>query len=214
MPMYITKFCAKLQLFLRNKENFCNFVHMNMDKRQLRKHIAALKASHTPSSLRQESERIIEHILTMQRVMQADCILLYWSLPDEVYTHELIDALASKGKTVILPKVCGETELSLHPYTSRTDLQRGAFGIMEPRTPALTAEEAEALLTSDSVGIIPGVAFSNDGYRLGRGKGYYDRLLASYPTLYKIGLCYDFQMVQSIPHDEHDIRMDEVVWQA
>ena len=61
------------------------------------------------------------------------------------------------------------------------------------------------------VAIIPGMSFDNDGNRLGRGKGYYDRLLAKIPQTYKIGMCFDFQKVEEVPTEETDIRMDEVL---
>lgn len=184
---------------------------MIVEKRQIRKHIAALKAGYTASRLRQMSEAVTGQVLANQRVMQADSILLYWSLPDEVCTHELTDSLAAQGKTILLPKVCGEHDLSLHLYTGSGDMRRGAFGIMEPCTAALSSSEVQALLCTGSVGIIPGVAFSSDGCRLGRGKGYYDRLLALCPSMYKIGICFGFQMMPSIPCDTFDVRMDEMI---
>ena len=63
---------------------------------------------------------------------------------------------------------------------------------------------------SIDIAIIPGLAFTQDGKRLGRGKGYYDRLLAQMPSVYKMGLCFPFQLVQDIPMNENDILMDEV----
>ena len=59
--------------------------------------------------------------------------------------------------------------------------------------------------------IIPGIAFDRKGHRLGRGKGYYDRFLADTPYIYKIGVCFDFQKVDHVPHSAHDVRMDEVL---
>ena len=64
---------------------------------------------------------------------------------------------------------------------------------------------------SIDVAIIPGMAFDAGGNRLGRGKGYYDRLLARIPDVYKIGICFDFQKVESVPADINDIKMDEVI---
>ena len=70
------------------------------------------------------------------------------------------------------------------------------------------------LITADEhldVVLIPGVAFDAAGHRLGRGRGYYDRFLAAYPYIYKIGVCFDFQKVAEVPTDEHDMLVDEVI---
>lgn len=184
-----------------------------IDKKQLRKHISELKKRYTPAELHQMSAPIVNGLLANEKVCLAKTILLYWSLPDEVYTHDMVRSLAKEGHTVLLPKVQADNKLTLHRYTNDTDMQRGAYGIMEPVTPALTANEYELLLDSDSVSIIPGVAFSIDGHRLGRGKGYYDRLLSQLTSTYKIGLCFDFQILQDIPYDSHDICMD-MIWQT
>ena len=66
--------------------------------------------------------------------------------------------------------------------------------------------------TDIDLAVIPGVAFDKDGNRMGRGKGYYDRLLPKLGNTYKIGICLPFQLVEKIPTDEHDVRMDEVLF--
>ena len=182
-----------------------------MEKKKLRKQIAELKKEHGHIQLRNMSEPLVNSLLKNERICSADTILLYWSLHDEVYTHNMVRKLALDGHTVLLPKVQEDNELTLHRYTSDYDLLCGAYGIMEPATPALTETECATLLDDCSVGIIPGVAFSKDGHRLGRGKGYYDRLLSRLPGIYKIGLCFDFQIIEDIPHNAHDICMD-MVW--
>ena len=91
--------------------------------------------------------------------------------------------------------------------TSPADLAIGAYGIEEP-TGALFTDYA----TIDLV-IVPGVAFDRDGNRLGRGKGYYDRLLPRIPSAYKVGICFPFQIVEEVPAEPFDIRMDEIITQ-
>ena len=90
-------------------------------------------------------------------------------------------------------------------YSGKADLQEGAFGIMEPCGELFTDYEAI------DVAIIPGMAFDRHGNRLGRGKGYYDRFLPLLPTrVFKIGVCFPFQLLDDIPMEEHDIKMDVV----
>ena len=103
-----------------------------------------------------------------------------------------------------MPVVIGD-DLELRVYTSPADLAIGAYGIEEP-TGALFTDYA----TIDLV-IVPGVAFDRDGNRLGRGKGYYDRLLPRIPSAYKVGICFPFQIVEEVPAEPFDIRMDEIM---
>ena len=136
---------------------------------------------------------------------QAHTILLYYSLPDEVQTHEFVERW-SREKQIILPVVKGD-ELELRQYTGPQDLQKGSFGIEEP-TGELYDTPEQIELT-----IVPGVSFDRNGNRLGRGKGYYDRLLPRIPSAYKAGICFPFQLVEEVPAEPFDIRMDEIITQ-
>ena len=132
--------------------------------------------------------------------------MLYYSLPDEVDTHTLVDSLLMSGKHILLPRVTGEGTMELRRYTGPSDLAQGAYNIMEP-----TGEVFDNYTDID-LAVIPGVAFDKDGNRMGRGKGYYDRLLPKLANTYKIGICLPFQLVEKIPTDKHDVRMDEVLF--
>ena len=96
---------------------------------------------------------------------------MYCSLPDEVATHEVLDTLVAMGKTVLLPVVTGETTMQLCIYRDSTDLEAGAYNILEP-----TGEPFDRLREID-VAVVPGMAFDSCCNRMGRGKGYYDRFL-------------------------------------
>ena len=95
--------------------------------------------------------------------------------------------------------------MELRRYTGTSSLQPGAYGIMEP-----VGERFTDYATID-IAVVPGMAFDAQGHRLGRGKGYYDRFLAKVPDVYKIGLCFSWQMVDEVPSEANDIMMDEVV---
>lgn len=165
-----------------------------------------LKKQHTPKELSALSQKAIDSLL--KRIHQEEncqTVLLYHSLPDEVETHQLIQALAAEGKKVLLPTIAG-TELELHEYTCGDSLSTSnLFGIKESQGPLFTS------YPQIDLAIIPGVAFTRQGDRLGRGKGFYDRLL---PQLHcpLIGLAFPFQIIDSIPCEPHDIRMTEVIY--
>lgn len=174
-----------------------------MRKDELRSHITQTKRQFSRQKLAELSLTVIERLHPL--LADATTILIYHPLPDEVDTTQLIDQLILEGKRVLLPRVTGPTTMELREYCGSNSLQSGAFGIMEPTGKLFTDYE------QIQVAVVPGVAFDNSGYRLGRGRGYYDRLLANKPYIYKIGVCFDFQKVETVPHDAHDIRMDIVV---
>lgn len=176
-----------------------------MQKSQIRQHIRMLKGMFTEQQLKESSEAIIQRLLACPAIHRAKTILMYYSLSDEVDTHHVLDLLVEKGKTVLLPAVLNDTDIELRRYTSPADLQGGFFDIMEPIGEVFTHEE------EIEVAVVPGMGFDGRGNRLGRGKGYYDRLLARLPHTYKIGVCFDFQKMPGIPADEHDIRMDVII---
>ena len=176
-----------------------------MTKKELRQLIRERKKQHTTDQLHTYSQHI-KHYLLERIAKEENChiILLYHSLPDEVCTHDLIQTLYGQGYTVLLPSVVGN-ELALHIYEGEDAMNAGAsFGIQESNGTLFTD------LASIDLAIIPGMAFTPQGDRLGRGKGFYDRLL---PQLHcpLIGLAFPFQLLPSIPTEPHDIRMTEVI---
>jgi len=210
-----------------------------MLKAELRQQIRTLKRQFTPQQLEELSLPVIARLRPL--LAQAATVFAYYSLPDEVSTHRLVDELVAEGKTVLLPKVTGPGTMAWHRYTSRADLVRGAYGIEEP-DPDYGIEEpnsdlVDGLLASsntqfsivrssfarllpkgrkncqfqNAVILVPGLAFDSSGRRLGRGRGYYDRFLAAHPDIYKIGVCFDFQKVQEVPVDAYDVAVDVVV---
>jgi len=175
-----------------------------MTKQILRAQIRTAKCQHSPAQLAAFSKTLCDNILSMTAFQSAHTLLLYSPLPDEVDVFTLIDNAFSNGKCVLLPKVVGD-DLELHIYKGVESLERGAFGILEP------TEDVYSDYDNVDVAIIPGMAFDRHGNRLGRGKGYYDRLLPRLKNAYKIGVCFPFQYFDEIPSEEHDVKMDCVV---
>lgn len=170
-----------------------------MTKQELRQYIRTLKKQYLTG------EQSPCEVLLLEKLHLYKVIMLYSALPDEVPTQTLMAALVAQGKTVLLPRVINEKDMELRRYTGPQDLKAGAYGIMEPTGERFTDHEAI------DVAIVPGMAFDTEGHRLGRGKGYYDRFLSHVPYLYKIGLCFSWQIVDCVPCDEHDIVMDEII---
>jgi len=176
-----------------------------MLKSDLRLLVRQRKRQFTQHQLCELSLPIIDRVRNL--LSDAKTVVAYYSLEDEVDTHGLIDELLAEGKTVFLPKVVSDYEMVLCKYTGTESLQKGAFGIMEPIGDEMT------IGTNIDVVLVPGMAFDEKGHRLGRGKGYYDRFLSTLPEPHPhlIGVCFDFQKVDSVPTEACDIPVDLVV---
>lgn len=164
------------------------------------------KKEFSPEQLQAFSAAIIKKLERHPVFLHARTILLYHSLPDEVCTHPLLQRWAGK-KLILLPFIKGPGELELRPYDKGTEMQKNEYGIAEPTGTAFTSYE------KIDVAIIPGMAFNNKGQRLGRGKGFYDRLLHKLKSLHvhTIGICFDFQKTDFIPTESHDVSVNEVL---
>lgn len=175
---------------------------MKARKKQLRKLIVEKRTALSAATLKAWSDEIMERLEQHPAFRAAHTVLLYHSMSDEVDTRAFIEKW-SASKQILLP-VVKEEELELRLYDPKNGFTAGTYGIMEPiGEPFVQHSEID-------LAIIPGVAFDTFGHRLGRGKGYYDRLL---PLLqaYKIGICFPFQLLNEVPVEAFDVLMDEAI---
>lgn len=149
---------------------------------------------------------VCNQIIESQEWKLANDVLLYSALPDEISLSALQEDALANGKTVWLPVVDGES-MRIHQYIKGKTQVGSRFMIEEPtaETPELKPEEYEQI----HLAVIPGRAFSMEGDRLGRGKGYYDRFLAKYNGQ-TFGAAFDCQMYEIVPTDEWDKKLDKV----
>ena len=177
------------------------------EKANIRREIRALVAQMTEADKLSQSLCICEQVKAMGEWQSADDVLLYAALPDEVSLSALISEALASGKRVWLPVVDGD-DLRIRQYKEGMTEVSAGFQIEEP-----TADAPE-LLPSDysqlSLAIIPGRAFTPDGTRLGRGKGYYDRFLAHYAGT-TIGVAFSCQIFSSLPIDPWDRPLNKVI---
>ncbi len=161
----------------------------------------------SPDKGNQFANEIFSAIESSEIFACASTIALYHSLSDELPTLEVMQRWGS-DKRIVLPRVGCDCAMEFYEC-SEASLAQGAYGILEPQgeTP-FSAADIDLI-------IVPGVAFTLSGGRLGRGKGYYDRYL-SRPDFrgFKIGVCYPHQIVDSLPVEEHDVLMDLVCFQC
>lgn len=182
--------------YLFEKEN-----NVVSEKELIREKIRKKKQQLSDKDKEIEAANVFEKIEALPEFINAHNIMIYWSMPDELPTHDFIIRW-SKKKTMLLPVVKGE-DMLIKPFSTKEELKQGSLGIWEPDT------QKEYLNSIDLV-IVPGVAFDRNKSRLGRGKGYYDRYFIN-KRIVKIGVCFDFQLLESIPVDSFDIKMDKVI---
>ena len=168
----------------------------------MRQKIKSLKEKLTVQERLDAANAVFSKLQQADVFLRADNILLYHSLPDELSTAALIDYWHLR-KRIFLPRVCG-LELEILPYNGN-NLKRGAYNIKEPQ-----GDNLYKISDIDLI-IVPAIAFDHNCNRIGRGKGYYDRLLSDL-TAVKIGIGYDFQLIEEdIAVEPHDICLDMVI---
>lgn len=173
-----------------------------LDKPSLRRMVGQLKKLLTDSDKRRQADSVFAQIEQLQQFKAATDIAVYWSLDDEIDTHRFIEKWFNR-KRLWLPVVVGD-DLIFRQYTGIGNMRKGAFGILEPTGRQLDNVAQIGLI------IVPGVAFDLQNNRMGRGRGFYDRLLANSRAC-KIGTAYSCQIFSQIPTEETDIPMDLVV---
>lgn len=170
-------------------------------KQELRQIVRNLKKVITFDEKKTRSAEIWRRALEINYIKEAKAMLLYWSMDDEVYTHDIVLKLA-ETKTVLLPVVDGD-DLRIKQFRGLDNMRAGEqFGIGEP-----TGDEYTGTI---NVIVVPGVAFDRHCNRMGRGRGFYDRLLKTCDAV-KIGVAFDFQLFCTIPTEPFDVKMDCVV---
>lgn len=207
---------AKIAIVCRITINGFGFLVERTDfktKKKLRHAMKRLNLLLPAEQKRVAAERIFADIEALPAFREARCVACFCALPDEPPTEAVLRRW-SLERRVVVPRVEGDT---MQFYDYRPDaMTRGAFGIVEPMVPdaakafggsvcAVCPPEAIDLL------VVPGVAFTREGARLGRGKGYYDRYLAQDEVdAYCVGVCFAHQLVDELPVEPHDRAMDAI----
>jgi 5-formyltetrahydrofolate cyclo-ligase len=177
-------------------------------KRALRSELIALRARLTQEERQVASRRIAERVADLPGFREARTVALYSPLGTEVDAIELARRLLGRARAVFPRSVPGERRL-VFARCDVGELVRGPLGAREPPAdaPEIDLEEIDCV-------VMPGVAFSLDGLRLGRGGGYYDATLRAMPQAMRVGVAFDVQLVPSLPREAHDAPLDAIVTEA
>lgn len=176
-----------------------------MTKKELREAMKSRNLAMTGDQRREASRRIFEQVEASEAFTVARCVAVFCSLPDEPDTRDALERWA-RTRRVVVPRVEGE-QIHFYDYLPQ-ELATGAFGIAEPNAGAMLCDPVQIDLV-----VVPGTAFTANGMRLGRGKGFYDRYLSQHGMrAAKAGVCYAHQVVAELPSEPHDVAMEAVYW--
>ena len=176
-----------------------------MDKKALRAQIRGLKRAMTEEQIVTKSERLGELFAQSQLYKNAQTIYGYLPYNQEVRTVAMLEQAIRDGKRVAVPKCYGDTMKFIY-MDDLSKVESGYAGIPEPIADDPVADDKTALV------LMPGMAFTEKGDRMGYGGGFYDKFLAAEPEHPTLALCYDFQMVDHLETEEFDIPVDKVLW--
>lgn len=158
---------------------------------------------HDEQKIQERTKHLIQQILLSDEYQKAKNILLYYPLEDEFDLIPLV--YAGKSKNWFLPRAIGDGLMLLLQFKSADELLHGRYGIMVPPATNKLIDKSELDLI-----IVPGMMFDRKGYRLGRGGGYYDRLLAD-SSATSIGVCFNELLIDYLPREKHDCPVDKVL---
>ena len=169
-------------------------------KKQMRSSCKEMRRSMDKAVKANLDKKIQNKLLNLFLVREADIVLTYVSTDIEVKTLDFINTLLAQGKRVAVPKCLDDKGgMDFFIINSLEELESGFYGVQEP-----VIENCEkAMVTETSVCIVPAFLFDEKGFRLGYGKGYYDRFLSSFPGK-TIGICYEENIRNSLMHGKYD----------
>lgn len=176
------------------------------EKNELRKKYLQQRKSLDQSEVIEKSKQIVSLLTTLQQIKEAQCICGYSAIFGEPNLHNFYESWLNMGRSLSFMKTDHETMLP-HLISSLNELVKSEhLGIHEPHD---NTEKIENFAHIDVI-LVPGVVFDCFGHRIGFGKGYYDKFLKK-TTATRIGIAYDFQVINQVPRDDHDCKLDYLV---
>jgi len=187
--------------------------HTAVEKNQLRRYILRLRDRQSPMEIEEKSGDITDQVLFLHEYVRARGIACYINKDSEVDTRPLIRRALDQGKRVLVPVVKkGDIELFFSEIKGLgTELAPGTFNILEPKPEFLHSQSLDLV----DVLFVPGIVWDKEGYRLGWGRGYFDRVLKNLPPhVRSVGLSFNMQLVNRVPRDQFDLPVDMVVTES
>jgi len=174
----------------------------------IRKELIEKRKKMSKKEVLEKSKQIKKTLFEIDEFKKASTILFYISHGNEVYTHDMVKECLSNSRNIVVPVTDIENrKLIISKLKRWGDLDRGAYGILEPKKDKI---DDVSIFDIDLI-IIPGVGFDEHGCRMGHGVGYYDDLLKDSSNALNVALAFESQIVNAIPTESHDIPVDKIV---
>lgn len=174
-------------------------------KREMREKYSAVRNGMDAEKREEFDKKIFDRLTASITYRHSNEILLYASVGSEIDTWRIFDAAIKAGKKVAFPLCFEDNTMKYYYVNSRDDLETGSFGILEPKK-GLEEYSPQSL----SLCVVPGIVFDKEGYRIGYGKGFYDRFLSTFPGV-KVGLVYSNMIVPKVPRGRFDKHVDILI---
>lgn len=178
--------------------------NMEVIKEQIRRDFKTRRRSLSCELVRINSDKICENFLDSDIYKNCQNILAYSTIQNEVDLSQIINQALLDNKNLFLPRVEGDS-MNFFRINNTDKLQIGSYNILEPQNGTVYQD------STNSIMLVPGIAFSTQGARIGFGKGFYDKYLSQHNSIFKIGIAYDWQITKSWVTNEFDINMNMII---
>ena len=174
------------------------------EKQSIREKMKAFRRSMDPLEKRAREKRLCDGLCDILSDLSFQEILCYYPLPHEIDLFEAYKKWADSKMKLFFP-VTAKESISFFAPRSFDDFSEGAMHVMEP-----LSRDEPFLYHEKALCIVPGLAFTREGMRLGYGKGYYDRFISENPKIVTIGVCFEEQVLDELPCDDNDMQLNFV----
>ena len=181
---------------------------INEEKKALRARYKDIRAGLDTKEL---SRKICDNVLSLKLLSDAKTVLLYSAKGSEADITSLLPVFIQQGKTVCFPRCIDSESMVFHKVTALSDLNAGYFGVREPDTTLAIIEKKD--MGKDTLCFVPALSYDKRGYRLGYGKGYYDRFLEGFSGIC-VGITFDRCLAEKLPADAHDKKTDYIITES
>lgn len=178
--------------------------NMEVIKEQIRRDFKTRRRTLSCEHVRINSDKICENFLDSDIYKNCQNILAYSTIQNEVDLSQIINQALLDNKNLFLPRVEGDS-MNFFRINNTDKLQIGSYNILEPQNGTVYQD------STNSIMLVPGIAFSTQGARIGFGKGFYDKYLSQHNSIFKIGIAYDWQITKSWVTNEFDINMNMII---
>lgn len=180
-----------------------------LDKKQLRKIMQDKRSKLSDEEIMAKSKKIMDFVFSLEQFSKAKTVMFYVDAKNEVGTKEAIMKALKLNKRVVVPKVYKHLGLKAIQIKGLDELCLGTFNILEP------VHDEQVFPRDIDLVVVPGVAFDEDGYRLGYGGGYYDNFLPQLrASVKKVAIAFNIQVLKTVPREKHDVRMDFIITES